>query len=223
MTRVCVHRQSGLTLLEVLISLSIFLLLLLGVYQLFDTSQATYSSGQMRADVQQNARLAMDEMARQMRMAGYFPENFASPPANPLLTNRIQVGTSVALAMYGDLDGTGASQVSLFCRNGSVLRRVTGAQGAAASYTCIGGDILAENVTGLTFTYFDANNTQLAAGAVSGLDGVAMGVPAFATTTDRQAVQTIEVTLTVQENVHIAGKQPQVFTLPSSVRLRNRN
>ena len=217
----------GFTLLEVLISLTIFMMVLMGVYEVFDTSHATYTSGQRKLDVQQNARVAMDEMVRRVRMAGYFPENFPAPPAappSPLLSNPVRVATDAALALYGDLDGSGASQVFLLCLSGTTLLQIRGATDAAASYTCSGGDILADNVTGLRFTYFDSTNAAIPNPLTSTyqLDGQAlMAVPTFTTVTQRRAVQSILITLTARENV--PGQQPQTFTLTSTIRLRNPN
>jgi len=48
----------------------------------------------------------MDVMARQIRMAGYFPENIDADNTNDL-SNSIQVATESALSIAGDLDGTG--------------------------------------------------------------------------------------------------------------------
>ncbi len=207
--------------MEVLVSLSIFLLILMAIYQTFDTSQATFASGQKRVDVQESTRSAMDEMVKRIRMAGYFPENFATPPPTPPLANPIQVATTGALAIYGDLDGSGASNVFFFCLNGTSLQRGRGAQGVGASYNCSQGDVLADNITRLVFTYYDANNSQI----TGNLDGQTLNgaVPDFTSTAQRGAVQTIVVTLTAREAVGIAGKEPQDFTLSSSVRLRNRN
>ncbi|HEX9898108.1 MAG TPA: prepilin-type N-terminal cleavage/methylation domain-containing protein, partial [Candidatus Methylomirabilis sp.] len=60
-------RQQGFSLIELVIGMAIFLLVLLAVYQLFDTGSATYRSGQRKVDVQQNARVALDEVVRQLR------------------------------------------------------------------------------------------------------------------------------------------------------------
>jgi prepilin-type N-terminal cleavage/methylation domain-containing protein len=218
----CSRRQRGFTLIELLISLSIFLLVLLAIYQLFDTNQATYASGQRKVDVQQNARAAMDELMRQIRMVGYFPENFATPPAAPPLTNPIHVATNGALAFFGDADGSGASNVFLYCLDGSVLRRGKGASGVAAAYTCTAGDILAENITSLTFRYYGTNNTAIPDPQTPPyqLDGQGQGaVPDFTTIAQRGAVRTVVITLTAREDV--PGQQPQLYTLTSSVRLRN--
>ena len=213
--------QEGFTLIEILISLSIFLLVLLGIYELFDWNRATYVSSQRKVDVQQNARVALDEIVRQIRMAGYFPENFPTPPT-PALANPIQIATDVALAIYGDVDGSGASNVFLFCRDGSFVRRQTGGQGVLAAYNCTAGQILAENVTSLQFTYYDTNNTAIPDPPTPAyqLDAQVLGaVPTFASTAQRGAVRTVLITLTAREDV--PGQPPQVYTLTSSVRLRN--
>ena len=215
----------GFTLVEFLISLSIFLLILLGIYELFDWSRATYVSSQGKLDVQQNARAALDEIVRQTRMAGYFPENFPTAPS-PALANPIQVATNAALAIYGDADGSGSSQVFLFCLAGTQVKRKIGSQGNALSYTCSGSQaiVLAENVTSLRFSYLDATNTPIPnpPTAPYTLDSQGLGAaPTFATTTQRTAVRTIVVTLTATEAV--PGQTTQVYTLTSSVKLRNPN
>jgi hypothetical protein len=93
--------------------------------------------------------------------------------------------------------------------------------GPAAAYTCSGGDTLAENIATLQFTYYDGNNAVL---TPIPLDAEGLGnVPNFATTTNRTAVRTVTITLVATESVPIPGQQPQIFTLTSSVRLRNIN
>jgi prepilin-type N-terminal cleavage/methylation domain-containing protein len=222
--------REGFTLIEILISVSIFALVLIGIYNLFDTSRATYVSGQRKVDVQQNARAALDEIVREIRMTGYFPENFPTPPTPPL-ANPIQVATNAALAVHGDLDGSGASQVFLFCLDGSLLRRRVAAQGNVSAYTCPSGSgpipadtVLAEYVTSLSFTYLAADNTPIPnpPTAPYQLDSQALGAaPSFATTIQRGAVSTVLITLTATEVV--PGQQPQTYTLTSSVRFRNPN
>jgi prepilin-type N-terminal cleavage/methylation domain-containing protein len=219
-------RQAGFTLIELLIGLAIFLVILLAIYQVLDTNRTTYLSGARKVDVQQNARAAVDELARQLRMTGYFPENFATPPATPPLANPLQVATTTALAVYGDLDGSGASSVFLYCLNGTSLLRKKGAVGAAPSYTCSTGDLLAENITGLRFTYYDATPTPVPdppAGAYT-LDNEGLNaVPPFASTAQRGGVRTIVITLTALEGVPVPGQAAQSYTLTASVRLRNLN
>jgi prepilin-type N-terminal cleavage/methylation domain-containing protein len=234
------RRPSGFTLIELLIAMSIFLLILLAIYQLFDTNRATYVSGTRRVDVQQNARVAMDEIAREIRMANYFPENFDTNTGNDLVNARpIQIAQNNALAIFGDADGSGTSKIFLYCLNGTnVIRKgaVTGGgvTGPAQAYQCTTenvpnvrvGDILAENITFLQFTYYDANNTAVPDPPNSPytLDAEGLGaVPPFAATAERGAVRTVVITLTARETVPIPGQQAQSYTLTSSVRLRNLN
>jgi prepilin-type N-terminal cleavage/methylation domain-containing protein len=220
--------RKGLTMIEVLVTLTIFLVVLLAIYQLFDTSHATYQAGTRKQDVQQQARLAMDEMVRALRMAGYVPENYDADLTNDLsATARLHVGTADAIAAFGSLEGGAQSTVFLFCQSGTtLLKKVSTNTADAATYTCNNADVLADNVSLLRFTYFDANGAQLAAN----LDGKALGaVLDLAPRTARDGVRTIAVTLQITEQVvpHAVGVTPrqpdQVYTLTSTVRLRNLN
>lgn len=215
MPKIC-RSQKGLTMIEVLVSLMISLVVLLAIYQLFDTSHATYASGTKKQDVQQQARLAMDEIVKRVRMAGYFPENFTATPA--ALANRIRIGAATGLAVYGDMDQAGASKIFLFCFAGTSIRANTGAFGDVNAYTCNQGEALADNITGLGFQYFDAANAVLA----PSLDGQGLNaIPDMTTTTVRDSVRTVVITLTAREVV--IHQNPQVYTLTSTVRLRNAN
>jgi prepilin-type N-terminal cleavage/methylation domain-containing protein len=217
------HRsQRGYSLLETLVTVSIFLLVLFAVYTVLESSRVIYAKGEGKVDVQQGARAVMDQIATPLRNAGYFPENFTTPPPGILLANPIQVAADNALAIYGDADGSGASNVFFFCQNGSLVRWVRSVVGVPGAYTCDQGMVLARNVTSLTFTYFDANNNSIPNPPTPPyqLDGQGTGaVPSFLDTTQRGAVRRVVVTLTATED--IPGQQPQTYTLTSNVRLRN--
>jgi len=215
------HGQDGFTMIEMLIALSIFLLILMGVFQIFEPSNAAYVSSERKLGVQQNARIAMDMIVRQIRMAGYFPENFDTDTTNDV-ANSVQIATDTAMAIAGDLDGSNTSNAFLFCLSTSGLRRVKGALGVATSYQCNSGDILAESVTSLGFAYYDANNNPVPSPPTAPyqLDGQAAGAaPAFLDTTQRSAVRRVVITLTARESV--PNQPAQTYTLTSDVRLRN--
>jgi hypothetical protein len=172
-------------------------------------------------------------------MAGYFPENFDTPGTGNDITaanrNAIQVGTATALAIYGAANGCldanndgicddpqppARSQVFLFCLTGNTLLSKAGPLGAASSYDCSDPgqmQVVADNITSLTFAYFDQDHVQLAAP----LDGQGLGIPGFGVTTARAAVRTVVITMTAQETV--PGQAPQTYTLTTNVRLRNLN
>ena len=258
-------RQQGFSLVELVIGMAIFLLVLIAIYQLFDTGSATYRSGQRKVDVQQNARVALDEVVRQFRMAGYYPENYDAslgvpPLGNDLVTPRaLHVAASTGLAVYGDLDATcdltnptnptpfscpaNSSSVFLYCvetdkPNRKVnMRRVKGNAGILSSYQCAAGDILAEladltyapnsdtiidGTAWLTFSYYDTNNTLIPVPAGSGLDNEPLGaIPTFGSTANRGNVRTVVITLVLREEM--AHQAPQIYSLTSSIRLRNIN
>ena len=253
-------RQQGFSLVELVIGMAIFLLVLIAIYQLFDTGSATYRSGQRKVDVQQNARVALDEVVRQFRMAGYFPETYDDDSAtNPGSTRPLHVAASTGLAVYGDLDATcdltnptnptpfscpaNSSSVFLYCVETDKLnrkvnmRRVKGNAGILSSYQCAAGDILAEladltyapnsdtiidGTAWLTFSYYDTNNTLIPVPAGSGLDNEPLGaIPTFGSTANRGNVRTVVITLVLREEM--AHQAPQIYSLTSSIRLRNIN
>jgi prepilin-type N-terminal cleavage/methylation domain-containing protein len=229
--------RKGLTLIEVMVSLLIFLVVLMALYQLFDTSHSTYSSGTRRQDVQQQARLAMEEIVRSLRMAGYVSENYDALTANDVTgTARIHVATPTALAVFGNLDGSvynagpppvPASAAFLFCQNGTSVLVKRGTDTAdPVTYRCtednvvptLATNVIADNVSLLRFTYFDVNGAQL----TGNLDGKAVAAALdLAPRTQRDAVRTIVVTLQTTETA--PHQKTQVYTLTSTVRLRNLN
>jgi prepilin-type N-terminal cleavage/methylation domain-containing protein len=216
------QRNRGFSLVEMIITMAIFFVILIALYQIFEGSQRTFLGGRSKAAVQQNARLALDDVVKRLRVAGYFPENFATPAASPALVNPVQVATNSRFAVYGDLDGAGASNVFMYCLDGTTLRRTRGAQGVAATYNCTAGEVMAEEIQGLKFVYLDANNTTIPnpLTATYNLDSQTLNAaPTFATTTQRAAVRTVLITLEARENV--AGQAPQDYTLTASLRLRN--
>ncbi|MFQ5880897.1 MAG: PilW family protein [Candidatus Methylomirabilales bacterium] len=63
--------QQGFTLIEVLITSAIFTVVLFGAYLMFDANRLTYARGEVKIDIQQNARIAMESLSRDLRLAGY--------------------------------------------------------------------------------------------------------------------------------------------------------
>jgi Tfp pilus assembly protein PilW len=216
--------QAGFSVVEALVSMAIFLFVLLAVFTTYTPNREIQARGETRVDVQQNARLALAEMAREIRMAGYFPENFASPPANPQLASGIRLATNDTLAVYGDTNGSGASTVSLFCITGGQVRKGRAGVAQVAAYTCSSGQIIAESATNLEFRYYDENNNPVPSppAATFQLDSQAPGaVPNMANSTLRDSVRKIAITLTTTGDS--SNRDPQVYALTSEVTLRNAN
>ncbi len=76
--------DKGFTLLELLVSIAVSAIILLGLYLLLETGLNTSSRGEQRLDIQQGARAALDTLVRDLRMAGSGlpnPRDYNNPPA----------------------------------------------------------------------------------------------------------------------------------------------
>lgn len=90
----------GFTLLELLISAAIFPIVLLAVYLMYEANQATYLKGESRTDLQQHARIGMDRMETEIRMAGYgVPAATAPSPLLPIIA-----ATDTTISFLADLE-----------------------------------------------------------------------------------------------------------------------
>jgi type IV pilus assembly protein PilW len=64
--------QKGFTLIEIMIALLVGAFLLVGILQIFLSSRQTYQMQENLSRLQENGRFAMDMVARDIRMAGYW-------------------------------------------------------------------------------------------------------------------------------------------------------
>jgi len=162
---------AGFTLLEVLAASTIFAIIMVAVYMMYETNQNMFVNGEARATAQQNARVAMDDIVTAVRTAGFFHPDAAlcRPPGS---VEAIRIATEDTLSLHGgyrDPPGAGPNQdcnvyvtYSLWDGAGSrgmtlhkEVRRDDWARGQLTQSP------LAENVTRLAFRYYDANGQQL--------------------------------------------------------------
>ena len=76
------RRQAGFTLVELLVSLAVTVMLLLGVLATFDLNGRVSKAQTNVADMQQSLRIAQDDVIRIVRMAGRGGLPFADPPSS---------------------------------------------------------------------------------------------------------------------------------------------
>ncbi len=108
-------RESGLTLVELLIGVVLSLIVLIGVHSLFVSQTRAYSVSNQIMDMQGTARFALNLIVGNLQMAGYDPQasnmvgitayknNNFSPTNNPALS----LGTNTQLYFTVDSDGDG--------------------------------------------------------------------------------------------------------------------
>ncbi len=189
------RNQSGFTLLEMLISSSIFAIVLFAIYTMHITSQATSTRGVNKIEVQQNARVAKVRMTREIRMAGYDPSSAIPLQGSP---TAVQVANANAITFIADVTGDGVSERVTYQLQGTQLIRESASWvGAAWTPTPPATSELAESVITLSFTYYDASDNVTATLA---------------------AIRRITIDITTQE---ATGGMQQTFPLTLDVRLRN--
>jgi len=159
--------QRGFTLAEALVASTMMAIVLVPLYTMFTTSYATYDKGVDRAEIQQDARVALQWMTREIRMAGYESPDLANPAcaAPKAATCILPTRQAAKVGLRADVDGDNTTEeVEYELRNcvGAIcdlVRRERDWDGAAASWGAWSAyEIVAGNVEGLTFTYLPAAN-----------------------------------------------------------------
>jgi prepilin-type N-terminal cleavage/methylation domain-containing protein len=82
-------RQAGLTLIELLVALTISSILIAAGYRTFTSQHKVYEVQSDVMEMQQSVRVAMDILARDVRMAGF---NSTVPLSNPIAINPVEEG-----------------------------------------------------------------------------------------------------------------------------------
>lgn len=217
-------RPGGFSLLEALVATTLFAVVMAGVYSLYITMQGTLTRGEMKSDLHQNARVGVDRMAQELRMAGYDPENaltqVASQPFNEIRAAGATCLAFVTYRVHGASEKT--VQVTYSVSGTTLRRREEDWDPAGKAFAAASTQPLAESVSALAFTYYDAFNRILTpSGAVVGAcpPGGPSSIPLL-DAAQASRVRRVGVTLRVlQSRPRVA---PESYTLTSYVYLRNR-
>ena len=131
------RKQQGISLVELMISITIGLILMTGVVQLFLSSRATFSTQQALSRVQETGRLAMEFLADDIRMAGYMgcmSRNLAF--TNTLNNaNSLQYDFGVAIEGLDDVGATVAAEYPADILEGTDALVVRSADGNSVGVT----------------------------------------------------------------------------------------
>jgi len=79
-------KAKGITLIELLIALVISAIIIAGIYRTFIQQQKSYATQDQVADMQQNVRVAINRMIREIRMAGFGGKNENTNGNNDIIT-----------------------------------------------------------------------------------------------------------------------------------------
>ncbi|MGB0468085.1 MAG: PilW family protein, partial [Pontibacterium sp.] len=120
-------KQRGLSMIELMVALVIGLLLTAGVLQMFVSSKATYTLQSELAKMQENARFAVEFMARDLRMAGYM-----GCSKNTTMANTLRDSGGTVYAQY-DLSSPVSLEDNYVTADGTSIPLPTGASPLAGS------------------------------------------------------------------------------------------
>lgn len=195
MTRNAKYGQEGLTLIELVVTLSIVAVLSVAIVGLMANLRRSYTTQNVAADVQESVRAAIDYMAQDIRMAGYDP--------NAKADARIEAMTATNLRFTSDRNGNAEieeierERVTFAYDAGNRRLLQTLYEGTASAAT----EILIGNVTAAAFAYYDRTGTE-----ITNMAEVA-------------EVRTVEIMLTVEQP---AGRdEPVQRTYTTRVQCRN--
>jgi type II secretory pathway component PulJ len=136
---------AGVTLAELLVSLSVLGLVLAGVFGIVRGALGAYGWGVRRVEAQQSARQALDRMATELREAGFDPKGAGIQP--------VIAAAQSLVTFQRDLNGNGIvdatrERVTFLLRPGeSVLRRDAGG----------GAQPIIDGVRRFRLVYFDGD------------------------------------------------------------------
>jgi len=95
-----VGNEKGLTLIELMVALGMFLIVVAGIYNTFVFQQEAYLQTESKVNMVQEARAAQFFLARDLKMAGYDPSTFAETGFNQ--ADVAEAGFSMDIACNGN-------------------------------------------------------------------------------------------------------------------------
>lgn len=213
---------------ETLISSVLFAFVIAGVYSVYTAMQGTLTRGEMKADLQQNARIGLGRMVSEIRMAGSDPSGVLSS-ALPPPRAAIRAAAAGCLSFIAP-DELGNTKQITYSLDGPNLRRREQPWNSSES-TFTGGSVqpVAEAMHQLLFTYYDQHNKVIAPAAWSSThacppDKNATTIASVTQLTywQMQQIRRITIALRTWKDPQVPGLAPEFFTLTTDVRLRNR-
>lgn len=137
---------NGFTLVELLVSMGIGMVILAAVTTTFMSQTRIYNAQEQINEMQQNARGALDIIAREVKMAGYKPNGGAF--------NGVTYSTT-QLMVQADLDSDGAISPSSTANEQITYAYDSGNQRITRAVGTGGAQVLAAHITEFEFSYLN--------------------------------------------------------------------
>jgi len=150
----------GLTLIEMLIGLVIVSVLIVAVLSLYSKGQQNFMNGNIHADLVEGTRYPFAWIARDVKTATKVAASWGSytTSANTLV---LQVPSVDANGLIIDI--TAHSDYFIYRRFNNKLQRIIDAKGGVSA-RADSSRYLADDLAGLSLTYYDSSDNQLSSG-----------------------------------------------------------
>jgi len=147
----------GFTLMELLVAMALSMVILGAITGTFMTQTRFYNAQEQVNEMQQNARAAMDLIAREIKLAGYKPRGTESFTGASYSTTELRIRANLngylSDAQGGDATINDSSNEHLVYTFDSANNQIKRAYGAVGSTP----EVIASNITSFTFGYLDAS------------------------------------------------------------------
>ena len=223
----------GFTLTELLVAMGISGIVMASTYSVYHSHQKTYVAQEQVVAMQQNLRVAMYYMEREIRMAGYDPTQSGAAGIVTADGNSIRVTSDIHDGVDNDGDGTADEDDEVGNADG-VIDPANGNEDITYSLSDNDGDgdndlerngnLIAENIDALNFAYLDESGTVLATPVASLEDIRSVQITLVARTGRRDPGYTNTTAYANQQGTEILPAQNDSFRrrhLRAQVKCRN--
>jgi type IV pilus assembly protein PilW len=156
-------RASGFTLMELLVSMSIGMVVLAALAKTFTVQSRQNTAEEQIAQMQGNARAALDLMVREIQMAKYNPAGTAFSSAYGVTYSASQLEVKADMNGDGTISTSSGSVEDIIYARDAVNNYITRKLGSTGT-----AEIVADNISAFTFAYYDANGSAVTSSGNSG-------------------------------------------------------
>jgi type IV pilus assembly protein PilW len=149
--------KHGFTLVELLVAIAVAGIVMAGIYSSYYSQQKSYVAQEQVAAMQQNLRVGMYYMEREIRMAGCDPTGNAGAGIQTANTNSIRFALDIT-----DDPGTGDADGDTDDANEDITYSLADNDGDGDNDLERNNNLVAENIDALDFVYLDANGAPTA-------------------------------------------------------------
>jgi Tfp pilus assembly protein PilW len=211
-----IETEAGYSLIEVMVAATLVAMVLGGLLPLLTAGQNTYEAQSSDMSMRQGARVALDKLTREARLAGYSIDNVAQA---------VTTASGTSLQFAADIDdgdnaapcgsafegaANGGAERLIYAISGTNLLRSVDCWDGVAWTNEIGNQVLIEDLEpGTTvFSYFDEDGTEMT-GTLS--------------SANRDAIRSIAIQFDLEDLscAHVSGRSSTAFQIASQVEVHN--